>query len=159
MMADEGIWWSLQPFLDDEHAKPLPEGSPNRAKQLEVAEGTDKAYELAKKYGIKVAWGTETLFDPSPAARQGEQLSKMVRRFSPAEVLKMATHDNAELLALSGARNPYPGRLGVVAEGALADLLPVDGDVLADIDLLDDPAANLLVIMKDVNIYKDTSAR
>jgi imidazolonepropionase-like amidohydrolase len=39
----------------------------------------------------------------------------------PAEVLKMATADNADLLALSGPRNPYPGKLGVVEEGALAD--------------------------------------
>ena len=79
----------------------------------------------------------------------------MVRWFTPAEVLKMATHDNAELLALSGPRNPYPGRLGVVEQGALADLLLVDGDVLADISLLEDPAANLLVIMKDGTIYKN----
>ena len=43
----------------------------------------------------------------------------------------MATADNAELLALSGPRNPYPGKLGVVEEGALADLLLVDGDPLA----------------------------
>jgi imidazolonepropionase-like amidohydrolase len=69
----------------------------------------------------------------------------------------MATHDNAELLALTGPRNPYPGRLGVVEEGALADLLLVDGDVLADIDLLNDPAMNLSVIMKDGRIYKNTT--
>ena len=42
----------------------------------------------------------------------------------------MATADNGELMALSGFINPYPGRLGVVEEGALADLLLVDGDPL-----------------------------
>jgi imidazolonepropionase-like amidohydrolase len=68
----------------------------------------------------------------------------------------MATHDNAELLALSGPRNPYPGRLGVVEEGALADLLQVDGDPVADIDLLADPAKNLVVIMKDGAVVKNT---
>lgn len=158
MMAEAGVWWSLQPFLDDEHARSLAEGSPNRAKQIEVRRGTDTAYALAKKYGVKVAWGTDTLFDPALAKTQGEQLTKMVRWYTPAEVLKMATHDNAELLALSGPRNPYPGRLGVVEEGALADLLLVRGDVLADIDLLDDPEANLLVIMKDGTVYKDILA-
>ncbi len=82
-------------------------------------------------------------------------LSKMVQWFTPAEALKMATATNAELLALSGPRNPYPGKLGVVQEGALADLLLVDGDPLANINLLDDPEKNLLVIMKDGRIYKN----
>ncbi|MCK7499305.1 MAG: hypothetical protein MZW92_59260 [Comamonadaceae bacterium] len=52
----------------------------------------------------------------------------MTRWFTPARTLRMATRDNGELLALSGPRNPYPGKLGVVEEGALADLLLVDGD-------------------------------
>jgi imidazolonepropionase-like amidohydrolase len=159
LMADNGVWWSMQPFLDDEHGIPFPEGSVNRAKQLTMTEGTDDAYVLAKKYGVKLAWGTDTLFDPELAKKQNEQLTKMVRWFTPAEVLKMATHDNAELLALSGPRNPYPGKLGVVEEGALADLLLVRGDVLADLEVLDDPQANLLVIMKDGTIYKNTVGR
>jgi imidazolonepropionase-like amidohydrolase len=57
---------------------------------------------------------------------------------------------------MSGKRNPYPGKLGVVEEGALADLLLVDGDPIANIRLLDDPAKNLVVIMKDGKIYKNT---
>jgi imidazolonepropionase-like amidohydrolase len=68
----------------------------------------------------------------------------------------MATADNAELLAMSGRRNPYPGKLGVVEEGALADLLLVDGDPVANIKLIEDPAKNFLVIMKDGRIYKNT---
>ena len=60
-----------------------------------------------------------------------------------------------ELLALSGLRNPYPGKLGVVEEGALADLLLVDGDPLADLDLVADPAKNFVVIMKDGKVYKN----
>jgi imidazolonepropionase-like amidohydrolase len=70
----------------------------------------------------------------------------------------MATADNAELLALSDRRNPYPGKLGVVEVGALADLLLVDGDPIAQIGLLADPAKNLLVIMKDGHIVKNTVA-
>ncbi len=93
IMADKGIWWSMQPFLDDEHAIPFPEGSVNRTKQLTMTQGTDTAYALAKKYGVKLAWGTDTLFDPALAKKQNEQLTKMVRWFTPAEVLKMATHD------------------------------------------------------------------
>jgi imidazolonepropionase-like amidohydrolase len=156
-MAEQGIWWSMQPFLDDEDSIPFPEGSANRAKQLEMTAGTDAAYELAKEYDVKLAWGTDTLFDPRLATRQAAQLAKMVRWFEPAEVLRMATHDNAQLLALSGERSPYRGELGVVKEGALADLLLIDGDPLADIDLIADEA-NLIVVMKDGRIYKDMDA-
>jgi imidazolonepropionase-like amidohydrolase len=155
MMADKGIWWSLQPFLDDSHAIPFKEGSPNRAKQMQINNGTDNAYKMAKKYKVKVAWGSDTLFDPELATKQGEQLTKMVRWYTPAEVLKMATADNAELLALSGLRSPYAGKLGVVQEGALADLLLVDGDPIANIKLIDDPVKNLLVIMKDGKVFKN----
>lgn len=155
LMAENGIWWSMQPFLDDEDATPFPEGTPNRAKQIEMTQGTDRAYALAREYGVKLAWGTDTLFDPALARRQGAQLAKMTRWFSPAETLRMATATNAELLALSGPRSPYPGTLGQVAEGALADLLLIDGDPLADIDLIADPA-NIAVIMKDGMIHKNT---
>jgi imidazolonepropionase-like amidohydrolase len=153
-MADRGVWLSLQPFLDDEDAIPYPQGSPNRAKQLEVAAGTDRAYELAIRHGLKLAWGTDTLFDPVLAAKQGKQLTKMTRWFTPAEALVQATSANAELLALSGPRNPYPGTLGVVQKGALADLLLVDGNPLEDLALVADPERNFLVIMKDGRIHK-----
>jgi imidazolonepropionase-like amidohydrolase len=154
LMADKGVWWSLQPFLDD-RPSPFAEGSANRQKQLEMFGGTDAAYALAKKYKVRTAWGTDTLFDAQVAATQGAQLAKMVRWYSPAEALKMATADNAELLALSGARSPYRGRLGVVQEGALADLLMVDGDPIANIALVADPAKNFVLIMKDGRIYKN----
>ncbi|WP_225894695.1 metal-dependent hydrolase family protein [Leptolyngbya sp. O-77] len=155
LMAEKGVWLSMQPFLDDEDANPYPEGSDSRRKQLQVAQGTDIAYGLAKKYNIKTAWGTDILYDPEKTARRGRLLSKMVRWYTPAEVLKMATHDNAELLAMAGPRNPYPGKLGVVEEGALADLLLVNGDPLENIRLIDNPAENFLVIMKDGKIYKN----
>ena len=155
LMAEKGVWWSLQPFLDD-RPSPHAEGSANRRKQLEMYKGTDTAYALARKHGIRTAWGTDTLFDAQAAATQGAQLAKMVRWYTPAEVLAMATSVNAELLALSGTRNPYPGKLGVVEEGAFADLLLVDGDPIANIALIADPAKNFLVIMKDGRIHKNT---
>jgi hypothetical protein len=68
----------------------------------------------------------------------------------------MATAANGELLALSGPRNPYPGKLGVVEEGALADLLVVNGDPIADLALLARPETSLAMIMKGGQIYKDT---
>lgn len=155
MMTEKNIWWSIQPFLGAEsgnqHADPE-----RQANSTKVASGTDRAFELAKKYNIKVAFGTDILFDAARAARQGSQLELMTRWYTPAEVLKMATTDNAALLALSDRRNPYPGKLGVVEVGALADLLLVDGDPTQDIALLADPAKNLLVIMKDGKVVKNT---
>ena len=79
----------------------------------------------------------------------------MVRWYTPGEALEMATADNGELMALSGFINPYPGKLGVVEEGALADLLLVDGDPIANIKLIEDPERNFVVIMKDGRIYKN----
>jgi imidazolonepropionase-like amidohydrolase len=59
------------------------------------------------------------------------------------------------LLKLSGKRNPYDGELGVVQEGAFADLLLVDGNPLEEITLLADPEKNFAVIMKDGAIAKN----
>jgi len=157
LLADRGIWWSLQPFLDEGE---LPEMSPaSRKKALQVFAGTDKAYKLAKKYKIRTAFGTDLLFDAKLASRQGARLAEMVRWYTPAEALKMATADNGELTALCGFINPYPGKLGVVEEGALADLLLVDGNPLENIKLVEDPDRNFLMIMKNGIIYKDTLPR
>ena len=158
MMADKGVWLSTQPLLDDEDAVPFPPGSENRVKQLEVVAGTDTLYALAKKYKIKTAFGTDILFSQEIAARQGAQLAKMTRWYTPAEALVMATSTNGELLALSGLRSPYAGKLGVVQEGALADLLLVDGNPLENIKLIEDPAKNFVVIMKDGKVYKNLLA-
>jgi imidazolonepropionase-like amidohydrolase len=118
--------------------------------------GTDRAYELGIEHGVKMAWGTDTLFSADLARKQGKQLAKMTRWYTPAEVLTLATSTNADLLALSGPRNPYPGVLGRVEVGAIADLLLVDGDPLADIGLLADPDRNLRVIVKDGAIVKNS---
>ena len=56
---------------------------------------------------------------------------------------------------MSGPRNPYPGKLGVVEEGAYADLILVNGNPLENLDLVADPDANFTVIMKDGKIYKN----
>lgn len=154
MIADRDAWWSLQPFLDDDDAipQPTPEG---RRKSLQVAAGTDRAYELAIKHGVNLAWGTDTLFSPALASRQGAQLAKMTRWFSPVETLRMATSDNARLLAMSRERSPYPGRIGVVEEGALADALIVDRNPLRDLAFLANPEESMKLIMKDGVVYKN----
>ncbi len=154
LMADKQVWLSTQPFLSADDAVPLT--GPSRDRLLQVIAGTNSVYTLARKHGIKTAWGSDMLFSPAITARQGVMLTHLARWYSNAEILKMATSTNAELLALSNLRNPYPGRLGVVEAGALADLLLVDGNPLEDIRLLENPAKNLRVIMKDGGIHKNT---
>jgi imidazolonepropionase-like amidohydrolase len=158
LMAEKGIWLSMQPFPDELGAAFRP-GSVERAKFMQVFDGTDMTYKLAKKYGIKTAFGTDILFSAALAQRHGAVLAKLTRWYTPAEALAMATGTNAQLLALSGLRNPYPGQLGVIAEGALADLLLVDGNPLENIRLIEDPGRNFVVIMKDGTVYKNTLAK
>jgi imidazolonepropionase-like amidohydrolase len=155
LIAERGVWLSTQAF-PDEMADVFPPGSLERLKASAVFAGTDRTFTLAKKYGIKTAFGTDILFSPQLAPRQGELLAKLVRWYTSAETLIMATGTNAELLTLSGERNPYPGKLGVIEQGALADLLLVDGDPIANIDLIKEPAKNFVVIVKDGKIFKNT---
>ena len=151
----EGAWLSMQPFLDDEDAPALNEAQ--KAKYKFVTDGTDFVYRNAKKLGLKVAFGTDTLFSADLAKRQGAQLAKLQKWYTPYEALKMATCDNAELLKMSEKLSPYPdGPLGVIEVGAYADLILVDGNPLENLDLVGNPTENFDLIMKDGVIYKNT---
>ncbi|WP_321941906.1 metal-dependent hydrolase family protein [Paraburkholderia tropica] len=152
-MAKNGTWLSTQPFLTEEDVAPLPPSG--REKFMEVTAGTDNTYKLARKHGLKVAFGTDLIFSQALATRQGTMIGHLTRWYSGSQALRMATSTNGELLAMSGKRNPYPARLGVLEPGAWADLLVVDGDPLQNIALLADPDRNLKMIMKDGLIYKD----
>ncbi|WP_217354973.1 metal-dependent hydrolase family protein [Ruegeria arenilitoris] len=153
MMKDKDVWLSMQPFMDDEDAPALNEFQ--KAKYKFVTDGTDFVYKTAKELGMKIAFGTDTLFSADLAKRQGAVLAKMERWFTPYETLKMATCDNAELLKMSQKVTPYPlGPLGVIEEGAYADMILVNGNPLEDLQLISDAKANFGMIMKDGTIYK-----
>ncbi len=151
LMVEKGVWLSLQVLMDD--SPDMAES--RRIKRRPVIEGQQKIWPLAKQLGVKLAWGTDFLFEPGLNPQQNAYLLKLLPWFTPAEILKLATHDNAQLLALSGPRSPYAGPLGVVREGALADLILVDGDPLADLSLVADPAAHFDLIVKDGVIVKE----
>ncbi|MFN3864473.1 MAG: amidohydrolase family protein [Erythrobacter sp.] len=150
LMAEKGIWLSGQMLVDSTEAM----DPKRREKRKPVIEGQRLVWPMAKRLGVKLAWGTDFLFDPELNAQQNAYILRLKPYFAPAELLKLVTSGNAELLALSGPRTPYEGRLGVVAQGALADLILVRGDPLADIDLIGNPDANFSVIMKDGVIVK-----
>lgn len=153
LIASKDIWLSIQPFLTDDDSVPLT--GPSRVAQIQVFAGTDNAYKLAIKHGIKTAFGSDMLFSAAMAARQNIMLTHLTRWYSNADILKMATSVNAELLGMSGPRNPYPGQLGVIANDAFADLLVIDGNPLVDIELIAKPEQSLVLIVKDGKIYKD----
>ncbi|SCK31425.1 Imidazolonepropionase [Variovorax sp. HW608] len=154
LMADKGVWLSTQPFLSDEDTGRLT--GPNLVSAQQVFGATDGLYKLAKKYKIKTAFGSDMLFSPALARRQGTMLTHLTRWFSNSEILTMATSTNAQLMGLSGPRNPYPGKLGVLEEGAYADLLLVDGNPLDNIALLATPETSLMIVMKDGKVHKNT---
>ena len=151
LLAEKGIWLSLQ-ALDE---APPTASAVTKAKKHTVVEGTDNAFKWARKYHVKLAWGTDLMFVPAQMKNQNTDILKLTAWMTPAEALKLVTHDNAQLLALSGPRNPYPGKLGVIEEGALADMLLVDGDPVANLNLIADPGRNFVVIMKDGKLYKN----
>lgn len=111
----------------------------------------------AKKYGVNIAWGTDLFGPPAKQAQQPQEFIARAKFFTPYEILKQATSDNAELFKLSGERHPYQqGELGVIKEGAYADLLVIDGNPLKDIKLMTDPGKNFRIIMKNGKVYKNT---
>jgi len=154
MMKEKGAWLSIQPLLDDEDRLHF-DNPQSTQKWIETTSGTDRVYKMAKAMGVKMAFGTDALFDPASAAKQGKMLAKLKKWFTPYEALKMATHDNAQLLKMCGPRDPYPGELGVLKEGAYADMILVDGNPLENLDLVADPDKNFVMIMKDGKVYKN----
>ncbi|WP_333625899.1 amidohydrolase family protein [Sphingobacterium siyangense] len=152
LIAEKNIWLSLQNLVED-----TPDMDPQRRiKRKPVIEGQEKVWPMAKKYGVKLAWGTDFLFEPDLNKLQNTFILRLQKWFTNVEIIKMITQDNGELLQLSGLRSPYPGKLGTVEEGALADLILVDGDPLKNLKLLADPEKNFLLIMKDGQIHKNS---
>jgi imidazolonepropionase-like amidohydrolase len=156
-IADAGAVWSLQPFA----AETRPDGGagvPADAKVRQLWTGTDTAYTLAVKHKVPTGFGTDILFDGALCETQGRLLAALTRWYTPAQALVQATSQNAFILGMSGPRNPYPGKLGVIQTGAHADMILCEGDPTADLDLVADPDTNFRVIMKAGTVYKNTLA-
>jgi imidazolonepropionase-like amidohydrolase len=101
-----------------------------------------------RKRGIRVLPGGDYGFPFTPHGTYARDLWIFVKilGFSPMETIVAATRLGGEIMG-------KPGELGVVKVGALADLLLVDGDPLADIAILQDRGA-LRMIMKDGALHK-----
>jgi len=155
LMADEGVAWSLQPFLYDQDANPKPLESQRQQQQM-IAEGTRRAYEWADKHGVLTGFGTDILFNPAGLPRHGAQLAKLTQFHAPLDALRHATGAAGDILAMSGARAPYAGAVGVIGEGAMADLLVIDGEPEESLDFLIEPETSLRAIMKGGTFERNT---
>ena len=155
LMKDKGVWLSPQVIVYTYH----PRGYTDDQKQKhdQAFAGIDNMFKTAKKIGFdRIAFGTDIITDLEMLERANEEFVHRAKWFTPVEILRQATSKSAELLSLSGPRNPYPGKLGVIEEGAYADLLLINGNPLEDISILTRPEENLPLIMKDGKIYKNT---
>jgi imidazolonepropionase-like amidohydrolase len=153
-MKDKGIWLSPQVIV---YTTELKGGTADQnAKMRQAQAGTANLLSMAKKMGFEnIAFGTDIVTDPEVIARMNDEFVLRTQWFEPAEVLHQATSKNAALCALCGPRNPYPAKLGVIEEGAYADLLLINGNPLQDISILAKHEENLALIMKDGKIYKN----
>ena len=153
MMAENDVWlgslsspYGLMdvPFFTDE----------NRAKGRKVLDGYENVMKLAKKHGVKIGFGTDAAAQMvDTVLYEFEMRSKF---FTPLEMLKQATSTNAELLRFSNSRDPYKAApLGVIKEGAWADMLIYDGNPLKSIDFVTKPKDHLKVIIKGGKVYKN----
>ena len=152
LIGEKGAWLSTQPFEPGDE----PLSPENLAKTKAIFGAWERILGWAKQYGVKVAFGTDLLFQPPGSCKQNLLLTRFAKVYSNVETLTIATSGNCELFALSGERNPYKeAKLGVIQEGAWADMLVVNGDPTQDIDVLRDYERNLLVIIKDGQLHKN----
>jgi len=155
LMKEKGIWLSPQVLTFTTY--PLGYTDDQKAKHDQALAGIDTMFKLAKKIGFtKIVLGTDVITSPEFFAKNITELELRTKWFTPVEILKQATSRGGELVALSGARNPYPGKLGVIEEGAYADLLLVSSNPLEDISVLTKSDQSLGLIMKDGKIFKNT---
>ncbi|MHC4990432.1 MAG: amidohydrolase family protein, partial [Planctomycetota bacterium] len=169
--AEEGIFvcpqtWGMSPELFSNPNVPEEKHEGIKAMQQQYANFP----KWLLKHKVKVAYATDALgpFSDNTKSRRYELHWRCEYFGSNFEVLKQATSVAGELMALSGPRNPYKaGKLGVIEEGAYADILLVDGNPLEDITVLGghpvwfsapepQPIDTINLIMKDGEIYKNT---
>jgi imidazolonepropionase-like amidohydrolase len=102
--------------------------------------------QIMRDAGLKMAFGSDLLGELRKYhCMEFDLLAKVL---TPAEIIRSATVVGAELCRM-------PGEAGIVAAGAHADLLVVDGDPLSDLSLLQDDGKHLSMIMRGGHTFKD----
>jgi imidazolonepropionase-like amidohydrolase len=120
-----------------------------RDKLREVHAGGVAMLDVCARAGVTMGFGTDLVAEMEQA--QSREFSIRAQVQAPLDILRSATSINARLLQ-------QEGRLGVIAPGAIADLIVVDGDPLRDISLLEDQGAHLPVVMQAGALYRNRLA-
>ena len=125
-------------------------------KAKQALDATDNAMKLAKKHKAKVLFGTDMIFSKEAREVQAKELTVRKKWFTDPEIMIQATGNGGEALwNLTGKRNPY-GKVGVIDEGAMADIIILSKNFMKDVSVIEDAENNLKMIMKDGKVYKNT---
>ena len=157
LIAEKGVWLSLQPLPEDLRLG-FPVGSVQRAKADEVWPGISQDLRVGEEVQDQDGVGHRCAVLPrAGAAARGNSGLACPLVYPRRSARHGDIGPTPNCWRCPAKRNPYPGKLGVVEQGALADLLLVDGNPLDNINLIADPAKNFKIIMKDGIIYKNTA--
>ncbi len=144
---------------------------PPTKKFMWLRENSDQLFDLIRKYEPTMVFNSDYVLLAGDFYRKSMDFTKYVfaREFGNYWALKMMTSNGGKLAALTGKNNPYPdGKLGVIEEGAYADILVVDGNPLEDFTVIganpkwfdaesrEQDIPTIRVIMKDGRFYKNT---
>jgi imidazolonepropionase-like amidohydrolase len=160
-MKEEGIGLSLQGYVALVQFAAADEitffSDDQKAKGTAVNQGATQMIAWAREHDVLIVSGGD-MFGEALGPIQAENLIiEETVGFTPVEILKHSTSNAAIVLGWTGEMNPYKsGTLGVIEEGAYADMVLVEGNPLEDITLLRDYENNFKLIMKDGQIWKNT---
>lgn len=153
-MKDNGVW--LSPQVSVYTFIPAGYSIVQEAKHKAAYAGLDALFTAASEIGYdNLVFGSDIISNPEAINGMLGEFQERSKWFSNFEILKQATSKGGELLALSGALNPYPGKLGVIEEGAHADFLLFDGNPVEDLNVIVDFESTLDLIVKAGEIHKN----
>ncbi|UCH74487.1 MAG: amidohydrolase family protein [Rhodospirillales bacterium] len=171
--ADAWIVPAMAAFAPDilEHPYYGNPALPAYEKTARVNRNGETWVKLANEYEVNLGWGSDVIIVTKPVWRASRdfQITQWGRAFGNFRTLKAMTSDNGRLMALTGQMNPYPdAKLGVIEEGAYADIILVDGNPLEDLSVIGaspsmfgaeprpTPSVDTIpLVMKDGRIYKN----
>ena len=175
MVAKANAWLvpAMGAFADEIFEHPY-YGNPDLPayhKVKKIITNADNWIKLANKYKVNLGFGSDVVVSTKPVWRSSRdfQITQWGKAFGNFRTLKAMTYDNGRLMALTGHMNPYPGKLGVIEEGAYADIILVDGNPLKDLSVIGaspkmfgvpprptSSVDTIPLVMKDGKIYKNT---
>ena len=170
IIVKQGAWLSAQLTGTSSELAELPSLTPENLRKLELAHGQmGNFYKLVKKYKPKQVFAVDAVLASRDnyKRQRAHEIYLFAKHFGNFEMLRAATSSAGELLSLTKQTTYHAGKIGVVEEGAYADLLLVDGNPLEDITVIGgnelwlkapvpQPIKTIQVIMKDGVIFKNT---